>query len=242
MGRRLVILQNADFEKSVAYYKSLKLEDAVFSGDNKLLLKYSHAVAFSMVMWAQKLSDAPEWALPYLLQLKTDAIHLIPSTILGNKRTLHLYERAGIEDFLRYVYFFDHRIEHLLLQNQARRFKNFDFLIEWLKNYPLLGSYEENISESCGELSSRYSELSRTVHGTTLADAELTDSLKNLQKPIEHPSVETNMMKSIFRNIFFLLSLFHLEKYNRLSLDEKMIICQHLSAKEKQILSKLDQG
>ena len=233
-------MQNADLEKSIEYYKGMTLEEVVFSGDHRVLLKHAHAVAFTMGMWTQRLTEVPKWALPYLLQLRADAIHLIPSAILGNKRTLHLYERAGIEDFLRYIYFFDHPIEHLLLQSQVKSYKSLDFLIEWLKNYPLLKNYEDSISESCAELTSRYSELSRTVHGTTLTEAEISDSLKNLQKPMEHPAEETNMMRDVFRNIFFLLSLFHLEDYNHLSIDEKMVICQHLNHDEKQILSRLN--
>lgn len=140
---------------------------------------------------------------------------------------------------LRYVYFYDHQIEHVILQTQTKSYQKFDFLVDWLKNHPSLQSFKDSVSESCAEISARYSELSRTVHGTTLCDANLADSLKNLQKPIEQPLDEINIMKSIFRNIFFILTVFHLEKYNCFSIDEKMVICQHLNTKEKRALSRL---
>lgn len=216
------------------------MDAAVFSDDNLTLLKYAHSVAFSMVLWGQKLFDAPQWAISYFLQLKTDAIQLFPAAIFGNRRTLHLYERAGIEDLFRYAYFYDHRIEHMFLQTQSKSFQKLDFLIDWLKNYPSLQCFKQNVSESCAELLTMYSELSRTIHGTTLSIANLVDSLKTLQKPIAQPLKEMNIMKTVFRNMVFLLTIFHLEKYNNFSIDEKMIICQHLNTKEKKILSGLN--
>ena len=49
-----------------------------------------------MIMWSQKLEGSPEWAFPYFLQLKTNAIQLFPATLIGTKSALRLYERTGI--------------------------------------------------------------------------------------------------------------------------------------------------
>lgn len=240
LGKRLVKLQREDFEKCIEYYRGLKVHEDVFTGHSKSLVRCTHKIAFTMDLWVQKLSGIPAWALPYLHQLKSDAIQLIPSVILGDRRTLHLYERASIEDFLRYIYFFDHQVEHILLQTHPKRFQSFDFLIDWVKAYPNLAPYEELVSESCNNLTSKYSELSRTIHGTTIVDLQLSNSLKALNKPIERPVREMNTVKSIFRSVFFLLSLFHLQEFRQFSLDERGVICQHLVDKEKQALSGID--
>ena len=218
------------------YYKELDINEVTFT-KTKALIKRAHQIAFAMGLWVQKLSTAPEWALPYLKQLRSDTIQLIPSIILGNRRGLHLYERACIEDFLRYFYFFDHKIECILLQNNPTKYQNLDFLIKWIRNYPTFSDYKESVFTHCSNLTFRYKELSRTIHGSPIDEFELSDSLTTLHKPIENSRKEGARMKSIFESIFFLLSLFHLSEYNSFLLDELVNICQNLGKRDKRILS-----
>lgn len=192
-----------------------------------------------MTMFTHKISGVPEWAVPYLDQLRSDTIQVFPSVISGSKRTIHLYERANIEDFLRYIYFFDHKIEHILLQTYPKKYQSVDLMIDWLKEYPALKPYEETVSENCSELTSRYAELSRTVHGTIVTDQQIVDSLKDLGKVKVEPSKELNILKAVFGAIFFLLSIFHIKDYRQLQLDERTLICQHLYEKQIRVLSGL---
>lgn len=237
LGRRLLNSQEEDFDRCKDYYLNIKIDQSLFVSQHESILKHVHAISYTMSFLTQKLSDSSEWSLPYLNQLKTDTIQLIPSVAFGNRRNLHLYTRASIEDFLRYIYYFDHKIEHLLLQSEPTKYQNFDFLIKWVKNYPSLKPYKNSINVACSVLSSRYAELSRTIHGTTLEDLELLDNLKAIYHTLPNPSEEKQIIKSTFGSIFYILSIFHKNKYNTFSFDERMIICQHLSSREKQILS-----
>jgi hypothetical protein len=239
-GEALLILQQRDLEKCIAHYKNLKLDEQVFTGNNIALTKTAHQIAFTTGVWVQRLSEVPDWVGSHLQLLQTDSICLIPSVVFGNKRSLHLYERACIEDFLRYFYYFDHKIEHLLLQADPTRYETIDFLIKWIKNYPALADFKDGVTESCNGLKSGYKRLSRTVHGTTVSDVQLVNSLKQLSQPLAQPTKEMNLMKLIFRNIFFLLSLFHLDKYQAFNLDEKWLVGQHLTPKQKRILNGLE--
>lgn len=237
LGRRLIELQKKDLNKCIEHYRELEIDEDSIAGHNKDLLRRAHKIAFTIGLFVQKLSAVPPWASPYLNCLKSDTIQIISSIVLGNRRSLHLYERASIEDFLRYIYYFDHQIEHILLQNHPTKFQSIDSLIGWIKSYPSLVPYKKLAAQSCNNLTSRYGELSRTVHGTTIADIEPSDNLKASHKPLESPLTEMRILKSIFRSIIFLLSLFHLEEFRALSLDEKVLVCQHLVKKEKQVLS-----
>jgi hypothetical protein len=238
LGARLTRLQEKDFVKCVDYFKSFEVDQNVFL-ERKSLVKTAHSVAFAMNVFTKKLSDIPEWVVPYLNQLKSDTIQIFPSTVLGAKRTLHLYERASIEDFLRYIYFFDHKIEHILLQTYPKKFQSIDSMIDWLETYPALNPYEKPVSENCSELASRYAELSRTVHGTTLADQQIVESLKDSNRQKIESEKEQKIMRGIFGAVFFLLSAFHIKDYRQLQLDERTLICQHLSEKQIGALSGL---
>ena len=240
MGTRLVELQKDDFAKLFDYYHTFSIDQSIFCEENKLLMKTAHGIAFSMSILLGKISTPPEWSIPYLRQLRSDTIQLLPSVVLGGRRTLHLFERASIEDFFRYIFFFDHKIEHLLLQKYPTRFQKFDSLVSWAKEHPAFSANSEVASECLNKMTSHYAELSRTIHGTTIIDQQLLDSLQDLGKPITGVAQEVKRMKSLYANIFFLLSLFHLAEFRKLQLDEKTLICQRLSKQQVEALSGLD--
>jgi hypothetical protein len=240
LGTRLIKIQEKDLAKCVEYFKLFKIEQGVFPS-NKSLIKLAHGVAFSMNMFTAKLTDIPKWVVPYLAQLTSDSIQILPSIILNQKRTLHLYERAGIEDFLRYTYYLDHKIEHALLQIYPKKFQSIDSMIDWLEEYPDLTTYKELVSEECGKLSSRHAELSRAVHGTTLADQQIVKNIRDLNAQKIDAEKEERILKSIFQSIFFLLSAFHIDHYRRLQLDERALIGQYLDGNQIEALSGLKQ-
>jgi len=240
LGDKFLSLQNNDFNNCIAFLKELKVNQDVFAGDSLALLKNAHQIAFTMGLWVQKMTEIPEWDKPYLQQLKVDSVQLLPSIILGNRRTLHLYERACIEDFLRYFYYFDHKIEHILLQSSPTKFQTVEFLINWIKDYPLLSGCEKSVIQSCNSLTSGYKELSRTVHGTIISKINLGDNLADLFTPIQDSRKDRALMRLIFGNIFFLFAIFHFNFYRGFTFDEMKLVCQHLTDKQKRIISEIE--
>jgi hypothetical protein len=238
LGGRLLTLQKDDFDKCVSFFKTFSTDENSLIGDHELLIKTAHKIAFTMSLWTQKVSGVPEWDKQHLLQLKADATGLLPSIAFGNKRTLHLYERACIEDFLRYFYYYDHQIEQLLLRSNPTKYETIDFLLNWVKEYPLLQKYKDALTRACNNLSSAYSQLSRTVHGNSgTIEINLRDSLVEIFKPIENPEKERELLSFTFQNILFIFALFHLNDYGKLTIDEMRLVCQHFSREQKGVLS-----
>jgi hypothetical protein len=190
-------------------------------------------------MLTRKLTNVPDWSAPYLSQLRSDSNQAFFYVVEGVKRTIHLFERASIEDFFRYAYYFDHRVEHILLQTYPKKFQSIDFMIDWLEEYPTLKPFREAISENCSELTSKYAELSRTVHGTRIADHQIVESLKDLGNSQVDATKELATMKSVYGSILFLLSAFHISDYRQLLLDEKTLLCEQLNDKQIEALSGL---
>lgn len=200
-------------------------------------MRTAHNIAFTMIVLIREISNVPDWAVPYLHQLRSDTIQLLPSIVWGAKRSLHLFERASIEDLFRYIFFFDHRIEHLLLQTYPKKFQSFDSLIDWAKEHPSLSLHKRAMRKCCDEIASRYAELSRTIHGTTMADQQLLKSLQDLGKPSPEATQEAKRMKSLYGKIFFLLLLFHLKEFRQMQLDKRTLVCKRLSNEQIRVLS-----
>lgn len=190
-------------------------------------------------MLTRKLANVPEWSAPYLSELRSDSNQVFFSVVEGIKRTIHLYERASVEDFLRYTYYFDHRVEQILLQMHPKKFQSIDFMIDWLQEYPTLKPFKEAISENCSELTSKYAELSRTVHGTRIADHQIVESLKDLGNSQIDATKELATIRSVYGSILFLLSVFHINDYRKLQLDERTLLCEQLNEKQIEALSGL---
>lgn len=238
LGGSLLSVQSADSGSCLDFFKKFKIGQNALSGHQLALFRKAHQVAFTVGFWNQKFTDIPDWAKLYVRQLEADSVELIPSIVFGNKRTLHLFERACIEDFLRYFYYFDHKIEHITLQEYPTKFQTIDFLTSWIKDYPLFAArHQQFVKKSCDCLISCYKELSRTVHGTIVTNVSRSDNLSASFQPLEHPVKEKDTMTLVFREIFFLLSLFHYSSYGKCELEEKQLVCQHLSEEQKRVLS-----
>jgi hypothetical protein len=190
-------------------------------------------------MLTRNLTNVPEWSAPYLSQLRSDSNQVFFSVVEGIKRTIHLYERASVEDFLRYIYYFDHRVEHILLQTHPKKFQSIDFMIDWIQEYPTLKPFREAISENCSELTSKYAELSRTVHGTRISDHQIVESLKDLSNSQIDVTKELATIRSVYGSILFLLSAFHINDYRKLQLDQRTLLCEQFNEKQIEVLSGL---
>ncbi len=112
-------------------------------------------------------------------------------------------------------------------------------MIGWIEEYPSLLSIQQPVSENCSKLRSRYSDLSRTVHGTTVADQQIIKNIIDSANCKLDSGKEGDIMKGVFGPAFFLLAAFHINDYRQLSLDEKTLLCQHLEEKQIKVLSGL---
>lgn len=239
LSKLLLKEQEEDFRKCIGHYKELKPRVESFSSDNIALLRRAHAFAFTLGMWVSKMGDCPPKAHAYLLEIRSDAILLIPAIVFGNRRSMRLYERAHIEDILRYLYYRDHPIEHELLQLEPKGYANMETLFNWVKNHPASRRVTNQLDAALAALSSAYSELSMTVHAAVNTELELSDSLSNLHAPIAEASKELVRLQTVFESITFLLSAFHFEVYSRFDLNEMALVAQFLTAEQKKTLNAL---
>ena len=241
LSELLIKEQEKDHKKCLDYYKKLKLNEGNFSADNTALFRRVHGFAFSLGLWLSKVEEDKNPANIYLYEIRSDAIQLLPAIVLGNRRSLRLYERAHIEDILRYIFYHDHPIEHQLLQLEPKSYANLDVLFSWVKRHPLFRSDLGSLEPCLDFLHSTYAELSRSVHTTTNNELELSSAVTLLHSPIEAATLELVKLQTIFESVTFLLSRFQKEIYLRFDLNERALVSQFLSKSQKKVLAGLKQ-
>jgi hypothetical protein len=239
LSKLLLKEQEEDFRKCVSHYKLLKPRDESFSSNNIALFRRAHAFAFTLGLWVSKIGNSPSKANTYLFEIRSDAILLMPAINFGIRRSLRMYERAHIEDILRYLYYRDHPVEFELLQMEPKSYANMDALFSWARYHPTSRKVVDSVNAALAVLSSAYAELSITVHAAVNSELELFESLSGLHAPIIDAPKELAKLQAIFESITFLLSIFNHDVYSRFDLDEMALVGQFLTAEQKRILSSL---
>ena len=238
LGELLEEERKEDFRRLLEYYHSHRIAESVLEGDSLRLLEAAHRFAFVISLYLLKLEDIPYFANPYVFELKSDAIQMVASIAIGNKRAFKLFERAAIEDLLRYIYYSHHEIEHDLLQLEPSRYKSIKDLFEYARVHPFFRR-DPLAAPSLEVLQSKYSELSREVHASTTSEMVIVNDLISLNRPIENLTFELENLRLISQNIIFMLVLFHREEYSSLSSDEKAAMTSFLSRRQKRALAQL---
>ncbi|MHA1410594.1 MAG: hypothetical protein ACTSQY_09880 [Candidatus Odinarchaeia archaeon] len=237
LGERLKNVVKKDFENTIKYYKEYKINEGIFSEKNIPLLKIAHKFASSVRMFILKL-DVPEHSFYYLEQISSDSIQMYFNMFFGNLRAVRLHQRSLIENLLRYIYYYDHYIEHLILQKEPSEYILIRNLFEYMKKHPKF-SDNLDICESIETLSSKYSEISKSVHVSTISDMEIINNLTSLNNPIKNINEEIKNLVIIIKNIIFILCFFHNDVFSSLTMDERPLISSYLTSKQIKILSGL---
>jgi hypothetical protein len=220
-----------DFQEVVKYYQSFKIADIFFEKENLTLLNGIHKLASGLNMLSL-IKNVPEYARPYLLQLKSDAVQLISCAMVGTERGLKLLERSLIENVFRYIYYYHHQIEHNLLQTEPGSYKTFKELCEYSKKHPFFKD-NSTIGDSIAILHSKYSELSKTIHTATIGEMSVVEGIISLHKPLSNVNKEIDNFGTIAQNIMYLLVCFHSKDLTSFSFDELRVVTLLLSTPQK---------
>ena len=235
LSRALSKERDNDLDKIIRYYKDFSPDSDVFSDNNLGLLRLIHGFAFSLGLWQSKLEAGKIEATVYFQELRSDIIQLIPSIIFGNKRSFRLYQRSAIEDFLRYIFYYHHPIEHIILQDEPTTYASMDNLFSWVKHHPWLREFRDESNGCCDELNSAYSSISRSVHATTVKEFQLSDEIISLHAPFVTAGIILEF-RSVSEAIMFLLCSFHKQKFHEFDLNERRIIMEFIRKGHKKTL------
>lgn len=231
--RKLVL---DDFLSIKEYYNNFTINRSLIEGNNSELLKTMHKFTYVLNLFISKI-NVTDYSEPYMIQLKSDSIMLINCCAFGDVLGLKLHERLLIENFFRYLYYYHHEIEHKLLQIEPSKFIPFHELFKYVKKYPEFECDSALIIRSVDFLKDKHSDLSRYVHTSTIEHMSLVDNILSINRPIPNIDREIRIFRGISQHVFFIFLNFHLDYYNRLALDEKLMVTDYLTSEQKRGLA-----
>jgi len=230
-------LINEDYTSLLGLLKKNKIIKRL-STDNKSKLKKIHSVWYSFAIWEEEIKKnfKPKHRTLFISDLKSDLTQSIPLMFIGYNKSTSILLRSSIENILRHIYFFDHRIEFTFYEESGFYIKQ-DDMYNYLKKHPIFRNVCEKVN-LINLLSSKYSELSEIIHGKSAIKNNIIDCLKNVK-------FEQNLFEKyyvlflMFGNLFnFILCRFHEETLNKMDSKKQKFIFSLMDDKTYKVLSK----
>jgi hypothetical protein len=225
MAKSAVPSLNDDLKYVTSFFMERRVIPPAPSDAMKDNIRRIHAATFSLILWRFRLKKLLPHAKPFIEEIASDALQILPQVLLGYGKTVKLLTRGIIENTLRHIYFSDHPVEFQRMNYEVRWFLPTSELFTYVKVHPRLAMVEKRF-DAIGRLSSLYSDLSAGVHGQTVADLDMRVSLKKI-KYVDHAAKkDAALAERCACASNFLLAVFHGQKVAWFQTEDQTIILQ----------------
>lgn len=227
-----------DLEGVLEFLQRRKLVSANPDKDLLVSVKKLHRATYSLIIWRFRLRHTPHHGRPFIEEIASDALQILPHALAGYVKTTNLLTRGIIENTLRYLYFCDHPIEFQKMNSPKKWYLEPKELFEYALSHPSLVPVETKF-HAIGNLKSLYSDLSGAIHGGRVTDLEMRVALNKIvfeQKALDQHVV---FVKRCAEAVNFVLSTFHVDKFRAFQAEDRRIILRSIPASGRQILSNL---
>src|SRR5437867_1342966 len=100
-----------DLEGVLEFLRHANLISASPTQELLVCVKRLHRATYSLILWRFRLRGIPPHGRPFIEEIASDALQILPHALAGYIKTTHLLIRGIIENTLRYLYFCDHPVE-----------------------------------------------------------------------------------------------------------------------------------
>jgi hypothetical protein len=193
-----------------------------------------HRATYSLILWRFRLKRLLPHSKPFIEEIASDALQILPQVLLGYGKTVKLLTRGIIENTLRHVYFSDHPVEFQKMNQESKWFVLTADLFTYIRSHPKLMLTEKRF-DAINRLSSLYSELSAGVHGQAVADLEMRISLEKISYVDASAKKDAALVERCASASNFLLAVFHGQKVARFQSEDQLIILQTMPPRARKV-------
>lgn len=186
--------------------------------------KTIHRLTYSLMWWRFQLSK-PKLKNRYIFlwEISSDALQILPQSLMGYSKTTKLLIRGIIENTLRHIYYYDHPVEYQRLNLEKKWYLSINQLFDYLKQHPILYETEKRF-DAISRLNNLYSELSNYVHGSKVKHLEMKPGLESIKPNLSNLQTIRRLIKRCVESTNFLIAIHHKNIFSKLQLDAKQII------------------
>lgn len=227
-----------DLDGVLAFLQRRKLIPKSPDKDLLVGVKKLHRATYSLILWRFRLRHTPPHGRPFIEEIASDALQILPHALAGYVKTTNLLTRGIIENTLRYLYFCDHPIEFQKMNSAKKWYLEPKELFEYALSHPCLVSIEAKF-HAIGDLKSLYGELSGAIHGGRVTDLEMRVALNKIVFEQQALDRHVAFVERCAEAVNFVLSIFHNDKFRAFQAEDRRIILRSICSSGRQILSNL---
>ena len=232
--RRHVPAIAADFASVLSLFRERGLIAVPPPGKLLEQARRIHRATYSLILWRFRLKNLPQHSQVFIEEIASDALQILPQTMMGYGKTAKLLTRGVIENTIRHIYFADHPIEFARMNRDQKWYIGVDALFDYLKSHPLFLDTEGKF-DAISKLSSLYSELSAGVHGRTIRDLEMRTALSKITYSEQAAETQAACTERCVEAANFLLAMFHASRMDAFQVEDRRIILQTMTPRARVI-------
>jgi hypothetical protein len=234
MAKRRIASVDEDFSRVLRFLKSSGMVPKVAGGQLTESARRIHRCTYSLILWRFRLKGMDEHAAVFLEEIASDALQILPQTLMGYSKTAKLLTRGIIENTLRHLYFIDHPIEFARMNRDGKWFPTMEMLFEYPKIHPVFRVAEKRF-DALNRLSTLYDDLSASVHGRTVQDLEMRLALQKIVYEEHTAKEQARVTERVTEATNFVLARLHSDQVASFGTDDRRIILQTMPARAKQV-------
>jgi hypothetical protein len=209
----------ADFDAVMVHLGAAPVLPRPLSPDMVELARRVHDATYSLVLWRYRL-DPPSHAQPFLDEIASDALQILPQMLLGYTRATKIFIRGIIENALRYIYFIDHPVEFFMMNSRGKWYLGVDKLFDYIKSHPNYQVSEPKF-DAVNRLQTLYDELSADIHGRKVENLEGRLSLIGIEYNQAVADVELSLVQRCSAAVNFCLAIENRRELRTFTLEDK---------------------
>jgi len=198
-------------------------------------IKRLHKLVFCMSSLQYELSKIELDGMDFLKELRSDYVQILIHVTLGIRKATVLFMRASIEDTLRHIFYKDHPVELILLNESPENRIRIVELFQYIRKHP---SYKKlnSIEEVINFLNIQYSEKSRLIHGSSSKYLQWNRTISEVKLKDTEIDIMIDDIAKLTDNLMTLLVIYHKRSFDKIHHEHRELILSCMSNKNKRII------
>ena len=203
-----------DYAEVLTYLTELGILPSRLSRSAEADVRLIHGLTYSLMHWRFLVRTNEDHKRVFLQELASDAVQILRQSVSGYRKTVLLLVRCVIEDAIRHVYYWDHRVEFERMHRDPKWFVGSDELIDYLKTHPLYAPVRGRY-DAPALLKDAYRRLSEDIHGRTVRHLEMRRTLSDVRYKEEAVRELGDRLRRVVEPVTFVLLRFHEPRVDR---------------------------
>ena len=163
----------------------------------------------------------------FLQELNSELILLLVLGPLGIKKGISLALRSCIEDTCRHIYYKDHPIELISLQENGDSDLTNSDLIKYLQDHPLYKK-RSNFNKLMSYVENSYHEESKILHSSSKNYFSSLKTLADISRDVSYLANKIDGISHLISCLLSLLIIFHKDKFQNMNPSDRHIILSNV--------------